>query len=277
MGVFLQLFRPKISLMVGLSSFAGACLFDSHLNINHLYAVLAALFLSASCSAFNQIQERIPDKKMSRTKSRPLPSERLQPKDVLYLAFLLAGLSVCFILLAKSINGLILSGITFVIYNILYTPMKKRTPYALLVGSVTGAIPPMLGFVIAGGSPFDQRILLISGILFIWQTPHFTLLSEMYSEDYKRAGFKTINSVFGHKKSMFFVYIWLAGYISALLLVPVSAIYLYETTSLLHLFSVAVSAALFLFSYKNARRLFITLNISMMLFFLLLVLERIII
>jgi len=277
MAYIFKLFRPKVSIMVGLSAFAGACLYDYNLNLEHIYAAIAAVLLSAGCSAINQYQEQSEDKLMSRTNSRPLPAEQITNMDVIRLALVLISLSAAFIILAGGITGLVFIPITLVIYNYIYTPMKKRTPFALLVGSVTGAIPPVLGYVTIGGTFHEKSVLIVAAVLYVWQTPHFALLSEKYRTDYAKAGFKTLSGTYGKIKAHKFITIWLAAFVCMLLLVPSIDVYCFHITSLLHTtITLLFAAALFVFR-KNVNITFHILNLSMVIFFLMLVVDRIII
>jgi len=273
----LLLFRPKISLMVGLSAFAGTCLFNGSITITHIYAVLSVIFLSAGCSALNQYQESEQDKLMTRTKKRPIPNGSVKPFEAVRFAMLFLALSFAMMSLTGSIYGLVMIVATILIYNFAYTPLKKKTPFALLIGSVTGAVPPLMGWVAVGGSPFSSEILIISAVLYIWQTPHFALLSEKYADDYKLAGFFTLSATYGRFKADIFIKIWLTAFISALSIIPISNIYHYWITSFLHITLTFISALLFIVFSKDQNKTFHILNLCMILFFLMLVVDRIII
>ncbi|PLX69368.1 MAG: hypothetical protein C0603_00120 [Denitrovibrio sp.] len=277
MKVILKLFRPKVSLMVGLSTFAGASLFDSGLNLFHLYAILSAVSLSAGCSALNQFQESERDNMMDRTKNRPIPMGSIKPFEAIRFAILFISLSVAFMLMTDSHTGIFLILITVVVYNFIYTPLKKRTPFALLIGAVTGAIPPMLGYTALGGSLLHMDIILVSAVLYVWQTPHFAILAERYAVDYKKAGFHTLSSVYGQFKTHIFIRIWLAAFICSLFLLPVAKIYCNTNSSYVHTGLTATSALLILIFIKKPIKTFHILNLCMVLFFLLLVVDRIII
>ncbi|PLX66643.1 MAG: prenyltransferase [Denitrovibrio sp.] len=277
MGSFLDLFRIRISLMVGLSTFAGACLSSSNLQYSHLYIVLGALFLSAGVSALNQYQERVEDGLMKRTNNRPIPSGMISPKSALIVSSVLIIISICFIMLTGSLEALGLACATIVIYNFIYTPLKKKTPFALLAGSVTGAIPPMLGFTALGGSMSSPDILTVCAIMYIWQTPHFAMLAEKYSEDYIKAGFKTLSLIYGNSAALLFIIIWVSAFISSLFFVPVAGLYTLQTSAMIHTILAVLTTLMLLVFYKSSTKVFHILNLSMVLFFLLLVVDRIII
>ncbi|ADD67780.1 UbiA prenyltransferase [Denitrovibrio acetiphilus DSM 12809] len=272
----IQLFRPKISVMVGLSAFAGACLYDSLLNREHFYAAASAVFLSAGSSALNQYQESREDKLMLRTRRRPVASGAMSGFEAVRLAVFMLALSASMMIMAGSIAGLVFLPFTIMVYNFIYTPMKKISPFALLIGSVTGAIPPVMGYVAVGGSAFSPDIMTVAVVLYIWQTPHFALLSERFSADYRLAGFKTLSSVYGKPKAELFINTWLAAFICALFFIPVSNVYCFQAMSAAHLGTTIVFASAMLCVRKSSTKTFHILNLCMVIFFLMLVVDRII-
>ena len=276
MTAYLSLFRLKVSLMVGLSAFAGACLSDSNLSADHLYAFLCALFLSMGCSALNQFQERNEDALMKRTVKRPLPGAILTPKEVLQISALMIALSACFMALTGSLSGFFIIAGVVAVYNLVYTPLKKVTPFALLAGSVTGAVPPMLGYAALGGSLTNEKMLMLCALLYIWQTPHFAMLAERWADDYKAAGFKTLSGTYGAEKSSLFINIWLLAYVCALFFIPLAGIYCEHVSKIIHMSAAAATALLLLVFIRDSRKTFHILNLSMTFFFLLLVADRII-
>lgn len=142
----------------------------------------------------------------------------IKPYEAVRFAMLLIALAIAFMLVTDSHTGVFIIMGTVAIYNFVYTPLKTRTPpYALLVGgAVTGAIPPMLGYAALGGSILNTDILLVSAVLYIWQTPHFAMLSERYANDYGKAGFLTLSAVYGQSKTIIFIRVWLTAYICSL-------------------------------------------------------------
>lgn len=277
MRSYRYLFRTKISIMVGLSAFAGACLSDSSFGLAHVLAVLSSVFLAAGSSALNQYQEAEEDAQMNRTKRRPIPNGDMTPWHVLKASMAAIGISIFLMLLTGSLRGLILIIATVLIYNFIYTPLKKITPFALLVGSVTGAIPPMLGYTAVGGSYSDPPVLMVCAVLFIWQTPHFAMLAEKYSDDYARAGFITLSAKYGKYKSGLFIKVWLIAFICALFLIPMTGVYIHQAAGWVHLGISVMSALLIALSLRYTTRAFHVLNSCMILFFVLLVVDRIII
>jgi heme o synthase len=153
-----------------------------------LCTLLGTGLVAGGASAFNQVIERRLDGLMRRTRTRPLPGGRLQPAESLVFATLtsLSGLG----LLAMGAN-LLSAGValaTLLTYAVVYTPMKRRSSFATVVGAIPGALPPVIGWTAVRGSLSSEAWLLF-GIVFLWQLPHFLAIAWIYREDYARAGF----------------------------------------------------------------------------------------
>lgn len=187
------LVRIRVSLAVAAGALFGA-LYHGGGGWQGPVAALGAGVLCSACSAFNQVQEREYDARMVRTQNRPLVAGTLSVKSALTAAFLLsvAGLTTFF--MAGGLPLLMLGLAVLAIYNGLYTPLKRVTPMALLVGGLSGALPSLTGWVGAGGSVADPAILAVTAIFYLWQVPHFWLLHEKHREDYERAGFATLEN-----------------------------------------------------------------------------------
>ncbi|PLX86764.1 MAG: protoheme IX farnesyltransferase [Desulfuromonas sp.] len=152
-------------------------------------ALTGGLFLlAAGGSVFNQVLERDTDALMERTRNRPLPAGRISPRAsaVWGTALLTAGTAALGVGLPPAVAALGLLGIG--IYLGLYTPLKRRTPLALLAGALCGALPPLMGWLVAGGHPSDHPILLLCGLLYLWQIPHFLQRAWTDREDLRGAG-----------------------------------------------------------------------------------------
>jgi len=193
-NLMLQLMRPRVSMAVSGGSLFGALYYGGPDVWRGVLTAVGAGILCAACSALNQVQEHTFDARMRRTQGRPIASGRVSVKSGLALSvgLFFVGLTMFFMT-----GGwpLLLLGVTVpVIYNRLYTPLKRVTPMALLLGALSGALPPLTGWVGAGGSIFEPMILAVTGIFYLWQVPHFWLLHEKHRDDYQRAGFATLDS-----------------------------------------------------------------------------------
>jgi protoheme IX farnesyltransferase len=99
-------------------------------------------------------------------------------------------------------------------YLAIYTPLKRRTPLALPLGALCGAVPPLIGWCLAGGDPTDFRITTLAGMFFIWQIPHFWLLQQRHADDYRRAGMPLLAIRPGHLR------LWLVALTATALMLP---------------------------------------------------------
>ncbi len=208
-NLFFHLAKIKISLLATLSTTTGYLLATGKITI-HMFVPTAAVFLLAcgSC-ALNQYQERKIDERMERTKSRPIPSGRLNPETALWISLGLI-LSGTLILLCGAGNPAAGLGLFAVLwYNLIYTPLKQKTAFAAVPGALVGAIPPVLGWVAGGGEIVDPRIGGIALFFFLWQIPHFWLLLLGSSDDYEKAGLPSITRFFSTRQIGRIVFIWL--------------------------------------------------------------------
>lgn len=218
----------KLSLAVAFSSVTGYLIFSGGAD-NGLAAVAAGVFLlSSGASALNQYTERDIDALMPRTAGRPLPSGRMTPPAALAVAVLLL---VSGSLLLAGIGRLpfFLGMVNVLLYNVIYTGLKKRTTLAIVPGALVGAIPPVIGYTAAGGAMTDTVIMLFALFMFLWQMPHFWLLLVRYGSEYEKAGIKTLYSTMDGEKIKRLVFVWiifssLALWILAGIFMPLPAV-----------------------------------------------------
>ena len=190
LGDYVALTKPRLNVLVVATSAAGYYLgATAPLNLPTMTAAVAGTALVAGgAAARNQVYERDTDAMMRRTRMRPLPDGRVTTSDarVFGIALSAAGL----LLLATLVNlpATLLALATLVVYLIVYTPMKRTSPAATLVGAVPGALPPLIGWVAArGGINAGGAALFL--IVFLWQIPHFMAIAWLYRDDYGKAGF----------------------------------------------------------------------------------------
>ncbi len=193
---FYELGKPSITGMNVLMALGGLALAgvgaDWQLVLTTALGTAAAV---ASANALNMVWEREGDKHMARTASRPLPRGRLGVGESLAFGLILGVLSIAIL---ASIN-LLTAGLglfAILAYVLVYTPLKRRTPLALLIGAVPGAVPPLIGWTAATGT-IDLPGLTLFGILLVWQLPHFLAIALFRKQDYARAGIKTVAVVRG--------------------------------------------------------------------------------
>lgn len=189
---FLQLTKPRLTLLVVMTTVAGFLAAPGPYDPVRLVHALAGTWLvAAAAAAFNQVLERRQDAAMSRTRSRPLPAGRMTVMPALGFAVaLFTGGTAYLAALANPLTAL-LGVVTTASYVLLYTPLKRTTPLATLVGAVPGAIPPMMGWSAATGSLGAEPVSLFL-ILFFWQMPHFLAIALLCRDDYASAGFRVL-------------------------------------------------------------------------------------
>jgi protoheme IX farnesyltransferase len=189
---YVELGKPRITAMVLLTTAVGLALAPGKVPTVTTIATLVGMALVvAGANAFNMLLERDTDAKMTRTRRRPLPSGRLEPEAALKFGAVTAALSVPILTFgANPLTGLG-GALSLVLYVFVYTPMKRRSATALLVGAIPGAAPPLLGYV-AVTNRIDAAALSLFLVLFLWQIPHFIAISLYRTRDYANAGLKTV-------------------------------------------------------------------------------------
>jgi len=183
-------------------------------------AMLATLLVVASANSLNCWLERDLDRLMTRTRNRPLPAGRLNPRIALFFGLALGAISVPLMtFLVNPVTGL-LAAVALVSYVWIYTPMKQHTPAALLVGAIPGAMPPLMGWTAMTGA-LDVPGLLLFGVLFLWQLPHFIAISVFRQHEYTAAGLKVLPAVRGEPTARRHAVMYAAALLPVtLLLVP---------------------------------------------------------
>jgi len=185
----MELTRVRLTAMILITVAAGFVLASpGAIDYAGLAWVLIGLGLvSGGATALNQVLERVSDGLMARTEDRPLPQGRLKsaPATLFGSALILAGL----VILYFGTNPLtaLVAAISAAVYVFLYTPLKKRSSFNTLVGAISGALPPVVGWTAAAGSLTVGAVSLFS-ILFIWQLVHLFAIAWVYRDQYERAG-----------------------------------------------------------------------------------------
>jgi len=216
-----RLFRLPLALMNGTAALGGYLLFPSAADALAGGAVfLGVSLLAAAASCFNQVLERTPDALMRRTRNRPLPSGELSPLAAILLgsAPLLAGGAL--LALFGGAVPLALGLATLLWYLAVYTPLKRVTCFALLLGALCGCAAPVIGWSVAGGDAADFRIVLLGGILYLWQVPHFWMLQRRHARDYREAGFALFSPDGGGRGLAPFQLVWMTAMIAGALMLP---------------------------------------------------------
>jgi protoheme IX farnesyltransferase len=192
---YIELTKPGITRMVLLTTAVGFYLGSrGRLDLGLLLHTLLGTALVASGSgALNQWVERDADGRMRRTARRPLPSGRVRGSAALAFATTLALLGTGYLVAFVNVATALVVAVTLLSYIFVYTPLKRRTWLATVVGAVPGALPIVAGWT-AAGAALDARAGALFGVLFLWQMPHFFALAWIYREDYVRGGFRMLTA-----------------------------------------------------------------------------------
>lgn len=219
--LMLELGKFRIAQLVTLSTATGYILASGRFSLHMLIPMAGILLLALGSGALNQYQERARDAKMPRTCNRPIPSRRISPRGALVISFglMLAGAVVLYS--GTNPTALILGLLTAVWYNGVYTNLKKITPLAVIPGSLIGSLPPMVGWVSAGGYVFSPVVLALAFFFFIWQIPHFWLLLLNFGQDYEKAGYPSLTAMMDRGQLGRLTFMWIVATAAAIIILPV--------------------------------------------------------
>lgn len=193
LAAYAELAKPRIALMVLLATAVGYVL-GSHGDwrpVVLLHASLGIVLAVVSSSAFNQYLERRTDARMQRTRSRPLPTSRLLPGEVLAFAAVCGAASGIYLALTVNVVTAALAVLSILLYAGCYTPLKRHTSFCTVIGAIPGALPPVLGWT-ASGAELNAAAFALFAIVFVWQFPHFLAIAWLYREQYEQAGLKMV-------------------------------------------------------------------------------------
>ena len=176
-----------------------------------LWPVAGIFLLACGASAYNQYQEWPYDEKMERTRRRPIPSRRISPAEGVRIA--LIGIAGGFVILMYEANWicLLLGLMNLIWYNGIYTWLKRKTAFAVVPGALTGVIPVLMGWSAMDGKLADPEVLFLAFFIFIWQMPHFWMLTLKYGHEYRKAGFPVLNDIFSDIWIKALVMIWMVA------------------------------------------------------------------
>ncbi len=279
---FLILIKFRIVVFVSISAILGYILANNSINFDLFFLWLGVFLLAGGSGALNQVQEWQLDSRMPRTMSRPIPQGVISPASgtIISGALIAIGLAVLFLSSEKS-HPFFFGLLALIFYNVIYTPLKRITPFAAIPGAVIGAIPPLIGWTFAGGSIEHPQIFSISLFFFVWQIPHFWLLLIVYEKEYRNAGFPVLTDIFSSLQIARISFFW----IFALVIIALIILAFIESFNLYSFIVVFLLGVLFLGRiyrmvkviqpqnfYKIA---FINLNIFVLIFSLVISVQKI--
>ena len=214
---YLELGQLKVVAPVSLTGFTGYFVFSSHLSAGLFLVTAGILLMAISASVLNQIQEADLDARMNRTRDRPIPAGRITRRQAAVYALCTLACGIFLIYFQGNLKAVVIGLITIGVYNGIYTPLKRITPFAVLPGALTGALPPIIGWVSAGGGVLDRPIVFIGFLMFMGQIPHFWLLVVRYGEEYKSAGLPSLTGIFSSFQIKRLTFTWVLTSVAAAL------------------------------------------------------------
>ena len=185
---FLALTKPRLNSLVVVTTGVGYLaahtgVVDPVLLIN---TTVGAALVAGGAAALNQIAERDLDERMHRTRDRPLPDGRLQRGEAAWFAVLLAVVGLVQLGVGANLLAAVVALATLISYTGIYTPLKRRTHWAVLVGAIPGGLPVVIGW--AAARPLSAAAWSLFALVFVWQLPHFLALTWLYRDDFEKAG-----------------------------------------------------------------------------------------
>ncbi len=243
---FGKLIKFRVNIIVVFSSLLGYFIGSQGENIQLMHIIglsFGGFFTTGAAHAINQILERKYDAIMSRTKDRPLPTNRMSVKEVTVYATLMAILGTLFFLIFTNRETVILSVLSLLVYSFIYTPLKRINSIAVIIGAIPGALPPAIGYVAYTGV-VDQLAIFLFLLQFFWQFPHFWSIAWIWDEEYSKAGYKLLPLGKGKTYTNAFI-----TFLSSLTLIPL-IIYLYINYDINIIYFIAIVILTLLFNYK---------------------------
>lgn len=222
--IIAELGKVRISLPIALSAYTGYALKTGLFDGQAMMLMFGVFLMSCSSGAINHLQEYKTDALMPRTKNRPIPSGKITPKGAFWVALAFFAYGAFILITNFPILVFLTSFLTLISYNLIYTPLKKVTAFAVVPGSLVGALPPYIGWFAGGGDMLNGQIFWVALFFFIGQIPHFWLLLLMFGKEYELAGFPSLHKVFTDNQIKRLSYTWILATIATALVVSMEVV-----------------------------------------------------
>lgn len=222
---WLELTKPRITIASTVTTAVGYVVFRGRFDPAMLPVLGGILLQACGAAALNHAQDARLDTRMGRTAGRPIPAGRISRRAVVLgsLALVAAGTALSW--LAYGPTPALLGVAAAVVYNGIYTPLKRVTPFAALPGALVGALPPAAGWAAAGGTLLDPTIHQIAFFFFLWQMPHFWLLLMHYEKDYAAGGLPSLFDRFDRRQIGQLTFVWIAAVAVASIMMPLFSLF----------------------------------------------------
>lgn len=202
--------KIRIAIASGVSASVGYILSTDSISGVLIGAFFGTFFLAAGAASLNQIQEWKYDALMNRTKLRPIPNKYFTVKEAIpfMILFYLIGIGILMQVMISPIT-LLLGLSASALYNGVYTPLKRKTPFATIPGALIGVIPPILGWSLGSLNFINTQLIVLITFLFVWQIPHFYFLLFIFENDYRNAGFPVLTDRFSKVQISRICFLWI--------------------------------------------------------------------
>ena len=263
---FFRVAKFPLSLLIGFSAFFGGCLAPAPFTMTAVMG-LSVFLLAAGGAALNNIQDREIDGTMARTRIRPLPKGEIGIPGALSLAVTCIGAGMAMLVnYSVSLSAPGLGMVALILYNGIYTTLKRHTTLAILPGAICGALPPIIGYIGCGGAPLSFISWLLGALIFVWQIPHFWFVVLGNQHDYQHSAIPNMLQNLPEQSLRRLAITWIGSLVTIMLLftiLPIHALARYFI-----FFNVFLFLGLFVIgiSGKNAinyRRIFVLFNVML--------------
>ncbi len=282
--VLLELGKIRITTAVSFTALLGDVLANGNLSYKSIFVFFGTFLLSLGSSSINQIQEYKFDAIMNRTKNRPIPTSKIDRTTAFYISIILCSLGMYILVEFVGLIPFIFGLITLILYNLIYTPMKRLSNFAVVPGALVGVFPPFIGWTANGNDYLDPIIVTFGFFIFVWQIPHFWILLLIYKDDYKLADYPIVTDKLSVEQLKKVIFVWVISLCLTSLFFPYFIIdNLYYNKVILLIIIIILSIRL-IFQNKilltntevNPKYLFKSINVYVLLVLLIVVLEKVI-
>lgn len=275
--IILELGKVRISLPVALSAYTGYALNTGHFDAKAFILMAGVFLMSCSSGAINHIQEYKTDALMPRTKNRPIPSGKIGLTAAIFVALTFFITGAIILVAGFPVLVFITSFLTLISYNAIYTPLKKITAFAVVPGSLVGALPPYIGWFAGGGNWNDPQIFWVSLFFFIGQIPHFWLLLLLFGKEYELAGFPSLYKIFTDNQIKRLSFTWILATVATAIVVAIvilnGSVVLFFLLFYIFYVLYSLTGSIILKNDLNVRPAFFKLNILYLLMMVILIFD----